>query len=127
METATSTTVAVVPGVVKYSPNVAKAWVEWDASSGTPTIKVSLNVSSLTDNATGDTTVNFTTAFSTAFYGYAGACIAATVAAGAFFTAPYNPDGTTLPTASAFRLATVAFTGSLVDSKLASAAFFGDF
>jgi len=45
-----------------------RAWVNFDAKSGTPTIKASGNVSSITDNGIGDYTVNFTTAFSDAFY-----------------------------------------------------------
>lgn len=52
-------------GVTQY---LAKAWVNWDASSGTPTIRASGNVSSLTDNGVGDTSVNFTNAVSDANY-----------------------------------------------------------
>ena len=37
----------------------ARAWVYFDASSGTPTIKKSFNVSSITDNGVGDFTINF--------------------------------------------------------------------
>ena len=39
-----------------------RAWVNFDASSGTPSIRGSGNVSSITDNGTGDFTVNFTNA-----------------------------------------------------------------
>ena len=39
-----------------------RAWVNFDASSGTPSIRCSGNVSSITDNGTGDFTVNFTNA-----------------------------------------------------------------
>jgi hypothetical protein len=39
----------------------ARAWVNFDGT-GTPAIRASGNVSSITDNGTGDYTVNFTTA-----------------------------------------------------------------
>jgi hypothetical protein len=44
-----------------------KAWVNFDGT-GTPAIRASLNVSSITDNNTGDYTINFTTAISDANY-----------------------------------------------------------
>ena len=37
----------------------AKAWVYWNASTGTPTVNDSLNTSSLTDTSTGQTGLNF--------------------------------------------------------------------
>jgi len=40
---------------------LAKAWVNFDGA-GTVAIRASFNVSSITDNGTGDYTVNFTTA-----------------------------------------------------------------
>jgi hypothetical protein len=39
----------------------ARAWVNFDGT-GTPAIRASYNVSSITDNGTGNYTVNFTTA-----------------------------------------------------------------
>jgi len=45
----------------------AKAWVNFDGT-GTPAIRASYNVSSITDNGTGDYTVNFTNAFADANY-----------------------------------------------------------
>jgi hypothetical protein len=65
METATAVDKAVTPGRMQYHPGVSKAWVLF-VGTGTPAITVSHNVTSLTDNGTGDHTVNFTTAFSTA-------------------------------------------------------------
>jgi hypothetical protein len=46
----------------------AKAWVNFDGVTATPTIRASFNVSSITDNGTGDYTVNFTTAMPDANY-----------------------------------------------------------
>ena len=40
----------------------ARAWVSLDGVSGTPNIDASGNISSITDNGTGDYTLNFTTA-----------------------------------------------------------------
>jgi len=42
---------------------ILKAGLTWDWGSGTPDIKKSANVSSLTDTATGKVTVNFTSSF----------------------------------------------------------------
>jgi hypothetical protein len=65
METNTSTSVAVVPGVMKYSPGVAKAWVYFSPSAA---IAASLGVSSITDNGVGQFAPNWTTSFSSASY-----------------------------------------------------------
>ena len=50
---------------------IAKAWVNFQGTS-TVTIRDSFNVSSITDNGTGDYTVNFTTAMPNANYSVAG-------------------------------------------------------
>lgn len=49
-----------------------RAWVNFNGT-GTPAIRASGNVSSITDNGTGDYTVNFTTALPDANYSFAGA------------------------------------------------------
>jgi hypothetical protein len=41
--------------------NTCRAWVNFNGT-GTPAIRASFNVSSITDNGTGDYTINFTTA-----------------------------------------------------------------
>ena len=66
-ETGTSTTTVVTPGTQQYHPSAAKAWVVFTGVT-TTTNQASYNVSSLTDNGTGDTTVNFTTSFSSSNY-----------------------------------------------------------
>lgn len=50
---------------------IAKAWVNFNGT-GTVAIRDSFNVSSITDNGTGDYTVNFTTAMPNANYALAG-------------------------------------------------------
>jgi hypothetical protein len=67
MEAASSTTVAVNPAVVKHHPGVAKAWVNFNGT-GTVAIRASYNVTSVTDNNTGEYTINFTTAMSSTNY-----------------------------------------------------------
>jgi len=64
-ETGSSTTVYVSPGRQQYHVSAAKAWVVFTSVTST-SASASYNVSSLTDNGTGDTTVNFTTSFSSA-------------------------------------------------------------
>lgn len=51
--------------------NAVKAWVNFNGT-GTVAIRASYNVSSITDNGTGDYTVNFTTAISDANYSTVG-------------------------------------------------------
>lgn len=50
-----------------------RAWVNFNGT-GTVAIRRSGNVSSITDNGSGDYTVNFTTAMSDAYYELNGAC-----------------------------------------------------
>lgn len=50
-----------------------RAWVNFDGT-GTPVIRASGNVSSITDNGVGDYTINFTTAMPDANYSIAGFC-----------------------------------------------------
>lgn len=47
----------------------AKAWVNFNGT-GTVAIRASYNVSSITDNGTGDYTINFTNAFADVNYAY---------------------------------------------------------
>lgn len=51
----------------------AKAWVNFNGT-GTVAIRAAFNVSSITDNGTGDYTVNFTTALPNADYSAVGSC-----------------------------------------------------
>ena len=48
-------------------PGTAKAWVNFNGT-GTVAIRASYNVSSITDNGTGDYTVNYTTAMTDSSY-----------------------------------------------------------
>jgi hypothetical protein len=57
---------ATVPSQTVISGS-AKAWVNFNGT-GTVAIRASFNVTSITDNGTGNYTVNFTTAFADASY-----------------------------------------------------------
>jgi hypothetical protein len=47
---------------------IAKAWINFNGTSGSTSIRASFNVSSITRNGAGDYTVNFTTAMPDANY-----------------------------------------------------------
>jgi len=79
----------------------ARAWVNFNGT-GTVAIRASGNVSSITDNGTGDYTVNFTTAMPDA--NYSAQVWAATSGSTGFFVG--TQQSTTAPTASALRLVT---------------------
>lgn len=69
METATSTAVAVVPGVVQFHPSASKFWLVCTDSGGTTyTILASYNITSITDGAAGLYTVTIATDMSSANY-----------------------------------------------------------
>lgn len=53
----------------------AKAWVNFNGT-GTVAIRQAFNVSSITDNGTGDYTLNFTNAMTDANYSISGYCLA---------------------------------------------------
>lgn len=77
-----------------------RAWVNFDGT-GTPAIRASGNVSSITDNGTGDYTVNFTTALVDANYAYVGtgrrnAATQRPINFSQDNTATYNPSTTAL-------------------------------
>jgi hypothetical protein len=72
--TSTITTLNAPSGVLATQngmTGIAKAWVNFNGT-GTIAIRDSFNVSSITDNGTGDYTVNFTTAMPNANYAIAG-------------------------------------------------------
>lgn len=76
---------------------IAKAWVNFNGT-GTPAIRSSFNVSSITDNGTGNYTVNYTTAMPNTNY----AIIASSTSSGAsekwtpFCTSSSTSSGTVL-------------------------------
>lgn len=67
MEAASATDVYVSPGRQQHHPGTCKAWALFTQDT-TTTITESYNVSSITDNGTGDFTINLDESFSTADY-----------------------------------------------------------
>lgn len=88
---------------------LAKAWVNFNGT-GTVAIRASGNVSSITDNGTGDYTVNFTTAFADANY-----CVV--ISGGALNSSTDSVmngsiyDNVAVPTTSALRVITADAAG----------------
>jgi len=72
-EAGSDATLATTAGRQHFHQSAAKAWVDF-TGTGTPTRQAYYNVSSITDNGTGDYTINFTTAFSSANYVAVGSC-----------------------------------------------------
>lgn len=82
----------------------ARAWVNFNGT-GTVAIRASGNVSSITDNGTGDYTVNFTTAMADANYAWFG--MAKNVDGAANYNYPsVGSRSTTVPATSSIRIGT---------------------
>jgi hypothetical protein len=98
--------------------NKVKAWVNFNGT-GTPAIRASYNVSSITDNGVGDYTVNFTTAMTDADYAMSA------FAGDTAFTVGVTLSswGTYTQTTSAFRLKVYYSLNSLVDATNILATF----
>lgn len=100
-------------GVEQY---LCKAWVNFNGT-GTVAIRASGNVSSITDNGTGDYTVNFTTAMADTNY-----CVVTGSSGGGNTILTQNAAGTvTAPTTTAVRLYAV---GVIADPTYAQIAIF---
>jgi hypothetical protein len=90
-----------------------RAWVNFNGT-GTVAIRASGNVTSITDNGTGDYTVNFTTAMSDA--NYSGVAISHTTVM--VINTNYSV------TAGSFRLTATNYSGTLTDSSIINFAVF---
>jgi hypothetical protein len=110
-------------GVIKVQSNGvttnALAWVNFNGT-GTVAIRSSYNVSSITDNGTGDYTVNFATALSDA--NYVICAITATPGTASGFVFPFTTWGTT----SASRLATTSTGFAFTDFTYVNVTIFGN-
>jgi hypothetical protein len=106
----TSTPAAIASGI-------AKAWVNFNGT-GTVAIRASYNVSSITDNGTGDYTVNFTTAMVDANY----ALVSTSGTGGRILSA--KDTGTYPPTTTTIRLRNTTGGGTDEDPSYAFVAIF---
>jgi hypothetical protein len=90
---------------------LCRAWVNFNGT-GTVAIRASFNVSSITDNGTGDYTVNMTNALSDINYSISGSSGTAGVGAGVIYSTTYQQA----PTTTTFRAAITTNAGSNVDN-----------
>jgi len=96
-----------------------RAWVNFNGT-GVVAIRASGNVTSITDNSTGNYSVNFTTVMPDANYSICG-----TVGRGAGFSAPRIIGvGNTNPTASAAQVTTIDDSGTANDCEFTMVAIF---
>jgi hypothetical protein len=101
-----------------------RAWVNFDGS-GTPAIRASGNVTSITDNGTGDYTVNFTSAMPDINYSSVGSCSPDSAPSQAVVIMDFsaNSNSVVAPTTSALRLSTTVI-GAAKDATYISIAIF---
>jgi hypothetical protein len=97
-----------------------RAWVNFNGT-GTVAIRASGNVSSITDNGTGNYTINFTTAISDANYSIVGLVDRNSSTENGTIL---NLDSATAPTTTAVRIATFRVSVGAVDSAYVCAAVF---
>ena len=98
----------------------ARAWVRFNGA-GTVAITASFNVSSITDNATGDYTANFTIAMADANYAVVGSA-GVSVGGNAMVIVPYI----TAPSTSSIRFVTTNVTVAAADFPYVSLYIFGN-
>jgi len=133
IQAASTSTLVLKNGVANTPPTIqdssgtqigtfCRAWVNFNGT-GTVAIRASFNVSSITDNGTGDYTVNFTTAMADANYGSVGMTRRS---AGADPNSGYGAilsiSASTAPTTSALRIWTVDAANSATASSVISGA-----
>tara|TARA_A100001201_G_scaffold76397_1_gene68953 strand:+ start:389 stop:769 length:381 start_codon:yes stop_codon:yes gene_type:complete len=105
-------------------PGTAKAWVSFNGT-GTLAVRDSFNVTSVTDNGTGDYTVNFTNAMSNDNYSVAGSTSWSTASWGTYFSINASTYSTTaVRVRSVYSHPTSGFVA--VDSLRGSVQIFGD-
>jgi len=105
---------------------LAKSWVNFNGT-GTVAIRASFNVSSITDNGTGDYTVNFTTALADANYSLTASCSTAIgIAVQGGVNLFYNKAGNVevAPTTSAARIQPQSIGGTAIDPQYVCVAVF---
>jgi hypothetical protein len=103
-----------------------RAWVNFNGT-GTVAIRASFNVSSITDNGTGDYTVNFTNALADANYSIAGNSDTTNSSGPQSIVINYSTvsNNKVTPTTSAFRLACMVMsTGAGIDNPYVNASVF---
>lgn len=98
-----------------------RAWVNFNGT-GTVAIRASGNVSSITDNDTGNYTVNFTTAMPDANYSVAGATLGSGESSGGFLSTGIQDGGT--PAVGSVSMTTRAAGQTRIDVSFVQVAIF---
>lgn len=119
-ETGSSTTVYVSPGRQQFHASASKAWLYSLYSAGVPQLSASYNITSITDNGTGDATVNIATDMSSANY-----CITTGLNLSNNTAVGYAPGIYTVASGS-FRLSLANSVAVPVDPFAFNVACFGD-
>ena len=101
----------------------AKAWVNFNGT-GTVAIRASFNVSSITDNGTGDYTVNFTTAMPDANYSALGTVKIVGGVGGQNMRIHNDAYGTSVTTTALKIQITSSGNNNLADSEMINVAIF---
>ena len=101
---------------------LAKAWVNFNGT-GTVAMRDNFNVSTVTDNGTGDYTINFTNAFANANYAMTGSSGGQNSTSNG---AVYQYEQASAKTTSAARVLLITTAGGIVDTPHIAVAFFGD-
>jgi hypothetical protein len=103
---------------------LARAWVNFNGE-GTVAIRASSNVSSITDNGTGDYTVNFITSMPDVNYSFVASCSSAYGVVRTMLSIA-STGGTTeaAPSASAMRFSNTSPSAVAYDTKYVSVAVF---
>ena len=110
-------------GTTYSARGIAKAWVNFNGT-GTIAARDSENLSSLTDNGTGDYTVNFTNGLTNANYGFMTGQ-QYTTGTGATDIGPIQAQGTTAQSTTSLRVAQKAG-GGLYDANIVCISAHGD-
>lgn len=128
LQAASTSTLVLKNGVANTPPTIqdsagtqigtfCRAWVNFNGT-GTVAIRASFNVTSITDNGTGDYTVNFTNALPDANY----AVVTFGGRSGVAFG--IGLESTTAPTTTAYRYLTYGSSFTLVDVPVNNVAIF---
>lgn len=104
---------------------VAKAWIAFNGTTSTPTVRGSYNVSSITDNGQGDYTINFSTALADGNYSVVATAISfASQANGRVFGVYATDDNGTNATVTASAVRLLYRGGAQGDTGYANVAVF---
>lgn len=108
-------------------PGAAKAWVNFNGTAGSISVRASFNVGSVTENAAGDYTINFTNAMSDADYCVSGGATSLDGTAGYRWLAVGSAYGSDFSkTASAVRVQSVYQASSHTQAEHVYAVIHGD-